>query len=96
MCRRTIILVKKVRFVEPGNLPYRMSVENLFTYDKYIRNPSIGMLTLATIVKKMVSDTFMYSESISKVQWNDVLDADIVSSGYLHSMLRGVMSLLIL
>ena len=74
-------LVNKVRFIEPGNLPYRRSIRNLYTYDKYIRNPSIGLLTLATIAKKMVDDTFMYSESISKIKWDDVLDADIVFIG---------------
>ena len=74
-------MVKKVRFIEPGNLPYRRSIKNLYTYDKYIRNPSIGMLTLTTIVKKIVDDTFMYSESISKIKWNDVLYADIIFIG---------------
>lgn len=74
-------MIKKVRFIEPGNLPYRMSVKNLFTYDKYIRTPSTGLMTLATIVKDAVDDTFMYSESISKIIWNDVLDADIVFIG---------------
>jgi hypothetical protein len=74
-------MVRKVRFVEPGNLPYRRSVRNLYTYEKYIRNPSIGMLTLATIVKARIDDTFMYSESISKIKWDDVLDADIVFIG---------------
>lgn len=42
---------KKVRFIEPGNLPYRKTLENLYTYDKYIRNTSIGLMTLATIEK---------------------------------------------
>lgn len=74
-------MIKKVRFIEPGNLPYRMSVKNLFTYDKYIRTPSTGLMTLATIVKDSVKDTFMYSESISKIIWNDVLDSDIVFIG---------------
>ena len=74
-------MIKKVRFIEPGNLPYRRSIKNIYTYDKYIRNPSIGMLTLATIVKKIVDDTFMYSESISKIKWDDVLDADIIFIG---------------
>jgi len=74
-------MIKKVRFIEPGNLPYRTSVKNLYTYDKYIRNPSIGMLTLATIAKRTVNDAFMYSESISKIKWDDVLDADIVFIG---------------
>ena len=43
--------IKKIRFVEPGHRPYRVSPKNLYTYDRYIRNPSIGLLTLATIVK---------------------------------------------
>lgn len=73
--------IQKVRFIEPGNLPYRKSIKNLYVYDKYIRTPSIGLLTLATIVKQRVSDTFMYSESISKIRWDDVLDADIVFIG---------------
>jgi len=74
-------MINKIRFIEPGNLPYRRSFKNLFTYDKYIRNPSIGLLTLATIAKTVVDDTCMYSESISKIKWNDVLDADIVFIG---------------
>lgn len=71
-------MINKIRFIEPGNLPYRKSIKNLYTYEKYIRNPSIGLLTLATIVKDVIDDTFMYSESISKIKWDDVLDADIV------------------
>ena len=83
-------MVKKVRFVEPGNQPYRKSIKNLYTYDKYIRNPSIGMLTLATIVKKSVDNTLMYSESISKILWDDVLDADIIFIGiFTFSAQRG-------
>lgn len=70
--------INKVRFIEPGNLPYHRSVENLYTYDKYIRNPSIGLLTLATIVKEIINDTYMYSESISKIRKDDVMDADII------------------
>ena len=73
--------INKVRFIEPGNLPYRKSIKNLYTYDKYIRTPSIGLLTLATIVKDTVTDTLMYSESISEIQWDDVFDADIVFIG---------------
>lgn len=68
----------KLRFLEPGELQYRHSVENYYTYEKYIRNPSIGLMTLATIAKKYVQDTVMYSESVSKIKWKDVLDADIV------------------
>lgn len=73
--------INKVRFIEPGNLPYRKSFKNLYVYDKYIRTPSIGLLTLATIVKQQINDTFMYSESISKIKWDDVLDADIIFIG---------------
>ena len=29
----------KVRFLEPGNRPYRPSPWNLFVYDRYIRTP---------------------------------------------------------
>lgn len=73
--------IHKIRFLEPGNLPYRRSIRNLYVYDRYIRTPSIGLLTLATIVKRQVGDTLMYSESISKIRWEDVLDADIVFIG---------------
>ena len=45
--------ISKVRFLEPGNLPYRPSIKNLYVYDKYIRTPSVGLLTLATIVKSI-------------------------------------------
>jgi radical SAM superfamily enzyme YgiQ (UPF0313 family) len=74
--------VRKIRFIEPGNYsPYRKSIANVFTYNKYIRNPSTGLITLATIVKKRVDDTFMYSESISKIKWKDIYNADIVFIG---------------
>lgn len=69
----------KLRFIEPGNPPYRPSPENLFVYDKYIRTPSNGLLTLATIAARDErDDVLMYSESISKIRWEDVLDADII------------------
>lgn len=68
----------KIRFIEPGNLPYRKSIKNYFVYDKYIRTPSNGLLTLATIVKQCVNDVYIYSESISEIIWDDVLDADII------------------
>ncbi|MFV0528203.1 MAG: B12-binding domain-containing radical SAM protein [Lachnospiraceae bacterium] len=68
----------KIRFIEPGNRPYKKSFSNYFIYDKYIRTPSNGMLTLATIVKTQYQDVFCYSESISKVIWEDVLDADLI------------------
>ncbi|KNY25212.1 hypothetical protein [Pseudobacteroides cellulosolvens] len=73
--------IEKIRFIEPGNLPYRKSIKNLYIYDKYIRTPSHGLMTLATIAKKVVDDTLMYSESISDIIWKDVLDADIVFIG---------------
>lgn len=38
-------------------------------------------MTLATVAKEAVPDTLMYSESISKIRWDDVLDADIVLIG---------------
>lgn len=68
----------KIRFIEPGNLPYRPSIKNLYVYDKYIRTPSIGLLTLATVAKQRCDNVLMYSESISKIIWDDVLDADLV------------------
>lgn len=82
--------IKKIRFIEPGNRPYRKSIKNLYVYDRYIRTPSVGLITLATIAKKTVPDTFMYSESISKIVWEDVLDADIVFIGiFTFAAIRG-------
>lgn len=82
--------IRKVRFIEPGSRPYRKSIENLYTYDKYIRTPSVGLNTLATIVKRYVPDTFMYSESISKIVKPDVMDADIIFIGiFTFSAVRG-------
>ncbi len=71
----------KIRFLEPGNPPYRPSPLNLFIYDKYIRTPSTGLLTLATIARGHADDCLMYSESVSKIRWEDVLDADIIFIG---------------
>lgn len=68
----------KIRFIEPGNLPYRVNPKNLIVYDKYIRNPSQGAMILATIVNQEYQDVLIYSESISKIRWDDVLDADII------------------
>ena len=68
----------KIRFIEPGNRPYKKTVQNWFVYDRYIRTPSNGILTLATILKQEYEDVFCYSESISEIVWDDVLDADIV------------------
>lgn len=68
----------KIRFIEPGNRPYKKTIQNWFVYDRYIRTPSNGILTLATILKQEYEDVFCYSESISEIVWEDVLDADIV------------------
>ena len=68
----------KIRFIEPGNRPYHRTILNYFVYDRYIRTPSVGLNTLATIVKREYPDTYMYSESISKIHMSDVLDADII------------------
>lgn len=73
--------IRKVRFLEPGNRPYKAALRNFFTYDRYIRNPSLGLTLLATIVQKNVPDTLFYSESIARIEWDDVLDADIVFIG---------------
>lgn len=75
-------MLKKIRFIEPGNFsPYKKSVANILVYNKYIRNPSTGLIILATIVKKIIDDTLMYSESISRIVWEDVYTADIVFIG---------------
>lgn len=68
----------KIRFIEPGNRPYKKSPLNWFVYERTIRTPSNGMITLATILNRVYDDVYCYSESISKVVWDDVLDADIV------------------
>ena len=68
----------KIRFIEPGNLPYKKSIKNYFVYDGSIRTPSNGMITLATILKTVYEDVYCYSESISEILWQDVLDADII------------------
>ena len=74
-------MVKKIRFIEPCNPPYRRSIRNLYTHGKFLRSPGIGLITLATIVKQHVSDTLVYSELVAKIIWDDVLDADIVFLG---------------
>lgn len=68
----------KIRFLEPGNLPYRKSLQNYFVYNKYIRTPSHGLLKLATIVSKSYEDVLGYRGSILTIIWNDVLGADII------------------
>lgn len=72
----------KIRFIEPGNRPYRPSLLNYFVYDRYIRTPSVGLNTLATIVHQAYADTYMYSESISRLDMDDILDADIIFIGF--------------
>ncbi len=80
----------KIRFIEPGNRPYKKTVLNYFVYDRYIRTPSVGLNTLATIVKREIPDTYMYSESISGINEKDVLDADIIFIGiFTFAAVRG-------
>ena len=80
----------KIRFLEPGNRPYKPTPLNYFVYDRYIRTPSVGLNTLATIVKELVDDTYMYSESISRIDMDDVEDADIVFIGiFTFAAVRG-------
>ena len=71
----------KIRFIEPGNKPYKRSLLNYFVYDRYIRTPALGLITLATIARNIESDTYMYSEAISEIVWSDVLDSDIIFIG---------------
>ena len=80
----------KVRFIEPGNRPYKPTPLNYFVYDRYIRTPSVGLNTLATIVKERVPDTLMYSESISRLAVEDIVDADIIFIGiFTFNAVRG-------
>jgi len=82
----------KIRFIEPGNVPYKPSFKNLYVYDRFIRTPSNGLMTLATIVQKAHPDfdILMYSESISKLKWSDILDSDVVFiSIFTFSAMRG-------
>ena len=80
----------KIRFIEPGNRPYKPTILNYFVYDRYIRTPSVGLNTPATIVKKKIPDTYMYSESISRLDMKDIKDADIVFIGiFTYAAVRG-------
>ena len=80
----------KIRFIEPGNRPYKPTPLNYFVYDRYIRTPSVGLNTLATIVKKKYKDTLMYSESISRIPLDDILDADVIFIGiFTFAAVRG-------
>lgn len=80
----------KIRFVEPANRPYKPTLLNYVVYDRYIRTPSVGLNTLATIVKNKYPDTYMYSESIAKLKMEDILDADIVFIGiFTYAACRG-------
>lgn len=72
-------MINKIRFIEPGNFSrYKKSLKNIYTYNKYIKNPSTGLITLTTIAKRLVDDMLMYSESISKIDFKDVYSSDIV------------------
>ena len=83
-------LSMKVRFIEPGNRPYKPTPLNYFVYDRYIRTPSVGLNTLATIVKEKVPDTLMYSEAISRLVMEDLVDADIIFIGiFTFNAVRG-------
>ena len=73
--------IKKIRFIEPCDPPYRPSIKNLYTHGKFLRSPGIGIITLATIAKQHIPDTLAYSELVSKIVWSDVLDADIILIG---------------
>jgi radical SAM superfamily enzyme YgiQ (UPF0313 family) len=75
------VFYMKIRFIEPGNPPFKPSLFNHFVYDKYIRTPSHGLILLATIAKKYVDDVLFYSESIAKVDWSDCFLADIIFIG---------------
>ena len=80
----------KIRLIEPGNRPYKPTPLNLFVYDRYIRTPSVGLNTLATIVKEKVDDTLMYSESVSRLVMEDIVDADLIVIGiFTFSAVRG-------
>jgi radical SAM superfamily enzyme YgiQ (UPF0313 family) len=80
----------KIRFIEPGNRPYKKTLLNYFVYDRYIRTPSVGLNTLATIVAGRYPDTRMYSESVSEIAVDDVLDADIIFIGiFTFAAVRG-------
>lgn len=68
----------KIRLIEPGNRPYHKSLLNYFVYNRYIRTPSTGVITLATILKAHYANTLAYSESISSIVWEDIWDADVV------------------
>ncbi len=75
-------MLRKLRFIEPGDhSPYRASILNALVYNKHIKNPSTGLCILATIAKRRVSDTLMYSESISRIDFSDLEDADAVFIG---------------
>jgi radical SAM superfamily enzyme YgiQ (UPF0313 family) len=72
-------MLKKLRFIEPGNYSlYKPSPLNGLVYNKYIKNPSTGLITLTTIAKGIVPDSLMYSESISTIRYDDVYDADVI------------------
>ena len=57
---------QNVRFIEPGNRPYKKTPLNYVVYDRYIRTPSVGLNTLATIVKKDYPDTFCWEKEMKQ------------------------------
>lgn len=72
----------KIRFIEPDSRPYKKTPLNYVVYNRYIRTPSVGLNTLATIVREEYPDTYMYSECISTINMEDVLDADVIFMGF--------------
>jgi hypothetical protein len=57
--------IRKTRFIEPGNYsPYKKSAANMLVYNKYIRNPSTGLITLATIVRNIIDSGIAYNFSV--------------------------------
>ena len=61
----------KVRFLKPGNRPYRPSLLSLFVYDHYIRTPGTGLITLAAIARDAGAGTRLRTmcTSISRRWW---------------------------
>jgi len=74
-------MITKIRFIEAGAANrYHKTWKNHFVYNGSICNPSTGLITLATIAKRLVDDTLMYSESITELDealWADIADADV-------------------
>jgi radical SAM superfamily enzyme YgiQ (UPF0313 family) len=75
-------MIAKLRFIEAGaQNRYKKTWKNRVLYNGNICNPSTGLITLATIAKRLVDDTLMYSESITEINealWADIQSADAV------------------